>query len=105
MNARAREADDDVPSANRPTVDDLGLPDDAEARAREVQIPHDFRHDGDLSPDDRDVGERGTAVQADADLAGDLSVVVLDGDVVDESKPLRADAAHVGHDHPDAIGP
>src|SRR3989454_2325267 len=105
MDPVAGQADDDVSRADRPTVDDLRLPDGPEAGAREVEIPHELRDDSALPADDRDVRHLGPAVQSDADLAGDLSVVSLDCDVVDEGDRLRANADHFVHVHGDAVDP
>src|SRR5207247_8888750 len=68
----ARKADDHVARPDRPAVDDLRLADGPEAGPREVDLPDEFRDDGDFPADDRDVRELRASVQADADLASDL---------------------------------
>src|SRR5256712_13259883 len=105
MDSVARQANDDVSDPERPAINDLRLPSDAEAGAREVEFPDELGDDGDLSADDRDVRHLRSAVQPDADLAGYLAVVRLDRDVVDEGDRLGADADHVIHVHRDAVDP
>src|SRR5437667_4659 len=99
----ARKADDHVARPDRAAVDDLRLEDGPEAGPREVDLPDEFRDDGDLSTDDRDVRELRATVQADADLASDFLVVGRDRDIVDERERLRPDADHVVHIHRDAV--
>src|SRR6266581_2496004 len=101
----ARQADDHVSRADRTTVDDLRLPNGPEAGAPEVEFPHELGDHRDLPADDRYVRHLGPAVQPDANLTGDLAVVSLDRDVVDEGNRLRADADHVVHVHRDAVNP
>src|SRR2546428_12942648 len=105
MDSVARQANDDVSDPDRPAIDDLRLPNDAEAGAREVEFPDELGDDGDLSADDRDVRHLRSAVQPDADLAGYLAVVRLDRDVVDEGDRLGADADHVIYVHRGAGDP
>src|SRR5438552_640378 len=60
----ARKADDHVARPDRAAVDDLRLEDGPEAGPREVDLPDEFRDDGDLSTDDRDVRELRALAQA-----------------------------------------
>src|SRR6266581_1538513 len=85
----ARQADDHVSRADRTTVDDLRLPNGPEAGAPEVEFPHELGDHRDLPADDRYVRHLGPAVQPDANLTGDLAVVSLDRDVVDEVDESR----------------
>src|SRR2546427_9238575 len=103
MDAVARETHDDVSGPDRPAVHDLRLPHDAEAGAGEVELAHELRHNGDLPADDRDVRHLRSAIEPHADLAGDLAVVRLDRDIVDEGYRLGAHANHVGHNRSDAV--
>ncbi len=105
MDPAARQANDHVSRPHRPTVHDLRLPDGPKAGARQVEFPNELGDDGDLPADDRDVRHLGPAVQSDPDLAGNLAVVSLDRDVVDEGDRLGADADHVVHVHRDAVDP
>src|SRR2546426_2583634 len=102
MDAVARETHDDVSGPDRPAVHDLRLPHDAEAGAGEVELAHELRHNGDLPADDRDVRHLRSAIEPHADLAGDLAVVRLDRDIVDEGYRLRPAPDHVAHIRRDA---
>src|SRR5207245_86224 len=101
----ARQPADDIPRTYQPPINHLGLPHDAEAGPREIEIPHDLRDDRNLAADNRDVRELRASVQPDADLSGHFAIVRLNRNVVDEGEGLRADADHVVHVMRDAVDP